>query len=75
MEAGISAHVVAASMGHESAKTTLQSYAKPEGVASGRTKRVTVGLLGKSSRAGIRQNIVPVSFRRKKKAALRRRFP
>lgn len=75
MEAGMSAHVVAASMGHEYAKTTLQSYAKPDGVAFGRTKKVTAGLLGESLRAGIRRNIVPVSFRRKKNAALRRRNP
>ena len=75
MEAGMSANVVAASMGHESAKTTLQRYAKPDGVAAGRSKKVTAGLMGHSPKAGIRRNNVPVSFRRKKKAALRRRFP
>ena len=75
MEAGMSSNVVAASMGHESAKTTLQSYAKPDGVAAGRTRKVTAGLMGNSPKAGIRRNIVPVSFRQKKNAALRRRFP
>jgi hypothetical protein len=62
-------------MGHESAKTTLRSYAKPDGVAAGRPKKVTAGLMGNSPKAGIRRNIVPVSFRQKENAALRRRFP
>jgi len=57
------------------AKTTLQSYAKPDGVALGRTKKVTARLLGGSLRAGIRRNIVPVPFPQKKNAALRRRIP
>jgi hypothetical protein len=33
VENGVSAHVVAASLGHESSTTTLQSYVKPEAVA------------------------------------------
>jgi len=75
MEAGMSSNVVAASMGHESAKTTLRSYAKPDGVAAGRIQKVTVGLMGNSPMAGIRRNNVPESFRTKKNAALRRRIP
>jgi len=67
MEAGMSANVVAASMGHESAKTTLRSYAKPDGVAAGRTKKVTAGLMGNSPKSGSRRNIVPVSFRKRKR--------
>jgi hypothetical protein len=30
VENGVSAHVVAASLGHESSATTIQSYVKPE---------------------------------------------
>ena len=71
----MSANVVAASLVHQSAKTTLQSYAKPDGVAAGRTKKVTAGLMGNSPMAGIRRNNVPESFRTKKNAALRRRIP
>jgi integrase len=74
VEAGMSANVVAASMGHESS-TTLQSYAKPDGVAEGRTRKVTAGLMGNSPKSGNRRNIVPVSFRKRKNATLRRRFP
>jgi integrase len=65
MEAGMSANVVAASMGHESAKTTLRSYAKPDGVAAGRTKKVTAGLMGNSAKSGRRRNIVPTIEKRR----------
>ena len=75
MEAGMSANVVAASMGHESTKTTLRSYAKPDGVAAGRTRTLTAGLMGNSPKSGSRRNIVPQPFRTKKNAALRRRIP
>lgn len=73
MEAGMSSQVVAASMGHESSKTTLQSYATPEGVISGRTKKVTAGLLGKACVVKSRRNIVPVSFRNENSSGRRRR--
>src|SRR6185503_10105069 len=39
VDAGVTGHVVAASLGHESVTTTVQSYAKPEAVASARQQR------------------------------------
>lgn len=39
VEHGVSGHVVAASLGHESSRTTVQSYIRPEtvaGLSSGR---------------------------------------
>jgi integrase len=39
VENGVSAHVVAASLGHESSTTTIQSYAKPEAVAGPQQRR------------------------------------
>jgi integrase len=39
MEAGVTGHVVAASLGHESVSTTVQSYAKPEAVAGAQQRR------------------------------------
>jgi len=73
MDAGMSAHMVAASLGHESARTTLMSYAKPEGVEAGRQKRVTAGVIGGGRGSRIRRNIVPVSFRSDVRGARRRR--
>ena len=73
MDAGMSAHMVAASLGHESARTTLMSYAKPEGVEAGRQKRVTAGVIGGGRGSRIRRNIVPVSFRSDIRGARRRR--
>jgi len=69
MEAGMSAHVVSASMGHEPAKSTLRSYAKPDGMAAGRTKKVTAGLVGNSAKSGSRRNIVPEKEKRRLAAA------
>jgi integrase len=40
VENGVSAHVVAASLGHESSTTTMQSYVKPEAAAGARQRRV-----------------------------------
>jgi integrase len=46
VETGLSAHAVAAALGHESVTTTLQSYAK-EGAGSGvRQQRVLTVLKG-----------------------------
>ena len=46
VENGVSAHVVAASLGHESSKTTMQSYVKPEAVAGAQQRRVMTVLKG-----------------------------
>jgi integrase len=46
MDAGITGQVVAASLGHESVSTTVQSYAKPEAVASARQRRALAVLQG-----------------------------
>ncbi len=40
METGMSAQIVAASLGHASSTTTLQSYASPEAVAGAQQRRV-----------------------------------
>jgi integrase len=42
--AGISSHLVAAAMGHESARTTFQSYALPEAVSGAEQRRLLVAL-------------------------------
>jgi integrase len=44
MDAGVTGHVVAASLGHESVTTTKTSYARPEAVAGAR-QRKAVGAL------------------------------
>jgi hypothetical protein len=41
---GVSAHVVAASLGHESSATTIQSYVKPEAVAGALPKKTLPGV-------------------------------
>ena len=46
VENGVSAHVVAASLGHESSATTIQSYVKPEAVAGAQQRRVMTVLEG-----------------------------
>jgi len=46
MEAGITGHVVAASLGHENVSTTVQSYAKPEAVAGAQQRRALRVLAG-----------------------------
>ncbi|HXJ22080.1 MAG TPA: site-specific integrase [Polyangia bacterium] len=46
MDAGVTGHVVAASLGHESVTTTKQSYAKPEAVAGGQQRRTLAVLAG-----------------------------
>jgi len=43
---GVSAHVVAASLGQESSTTTIQSYVKPEAVAGAQQRRVLSVLEG-----------------------------
>ena len=46
VEHGMSAHVVAASLGHESSRTTVQSYIRPEAVAGAQQRRVLSVLKG-----------------------------
>ena len=46
MAAGVTGHVVAASLGHESVATTVQSYAKPEAVAGAQQRRALKVLAG-----------------------------
>lgn len=46
VEHGASAHVVAASLGHESSTTTIQSYVKPEAVAEAQQRRVMTVVAG-----------------------------
>jgi integrase len=46
IENGVSAHVVAASLGHESSTTTVQSYVKPEAMAGAQQRRVLNVLKG-----------------------------
>jgi integrase len=46
VEHGVSAHVVAASLGHESITTTMQCYAKPEAAAAAKQRRVLTVLEG-----------------------------
>jgi integrase len=46
VEHGVSAQVVAASLGHESSRTTVQSYIKPEAVAGAQQRRVLSVLQG-----------------------------
>ena len=46
VEHGVSAHVVAASLGHESSTTTMQSYVKPEAAAGAKQRRVLTVLEG-----------------------------
>jgi integrase len=46
MEAGVTGHVVAASLGHERVSTTVQSYAKPEAVAGAQQRRALRVLAG-----------------------------
>ena len=46
MDAGVTGHVVAASLGHESVSTTVQSYAKAEAVAGAQQRRTLTVLAG-----------------------------
>jgi integrase len=46
VQAGVTSHIVAASLGHESITTTLQSYAKPEAATSAQQRRVLSVLQG-----------------------------
>ena len=46
IENGVSAHVVAASLGHQSSTTTVQSYVKPEAMAGAQQRRVLTVLDG-----------------------------
>ncbi len=46
VETGLSAHAVAAALGHESVTTTLQSYAKAGAGASVRQQKVLTVLAG-----------------------------
>jgi integrase len=46
VENGVSAHVVAASLGHESSATTMQSYVRPGAAAGARQRRVMTVLKG-----------------------------
>lgn len=73
MVEGQSSEAVARAMGHESARTTLESYATKEAVEAGRQRRVVERMLSVAPRAQIRRNIVPQSFRSDIGAASRRR--
>lgn len=44
VESGVTPHAVAASLGHESIKTTYRSYARPEAVVKARQRRVVTAL-------------------------------
>ena len=46
MDAGITGHVVAASLGHERVSTTIQSYAKSEAVSGAQQRRTLTVLAG-----------------------------
>jgi integrase len=46
MDAGVTGHVVAASLGHESVSTTVQSYAQPQAVEGARQRRALRVLAG-----------------------------
>jgi integrase len=46
VQAGVTGHVVAAALGHESFATTVQSYARPEAVASAKQQQVLKVLTG-----------------------------
>jgi integrase len=46
MDAGVTGHVVAASLGHEHVSTTVQSYAKAEAVAGAQQRRTLRVLSG-----------------------------
>jgi integrase len=46
VEHGVSAHVVAASLGHESSATTMQSYVRPEAAAGAEQRRTLRVLAG-----------------------------
>jgi integrase len=46
MDAGVTGHVVAASLGHERVSTTIESYAKPEAVAGAQQRRTLRVLAG-----------------------------
>jgi integrase len=46
VETGLSAHAVAAALGHESVTTTLQSYAKAGAGAGARQEKVLTVLAG-----------------------------
>ena len=50
MDAGITGHVVAASLGHERVSTTIQSYAKSEAVAGAQQRRTLTVLAGGAAR-------------------------
>lgn len=52
MEAGITGAVVAASLGHESVTTTVQSYAKADAVAAARQERALTVLEGGKAASG-----------------------
>ncbi len=73
MVEGQSSEAVARAMGHESARTTLESYATKEAVEAGRQRRVVERMLSGAPRAQSRRNIVPQSFRSDISAASRRR--
>jgi integrase len=49
MDAGVTGHVVAASLGHERISTTIQSYAKSEAVAGAQQRRALTVLAGGAS--------------------------
>jgi integrase len=46
MEAGVTGHVVAASLGHENVSTTMQSYATSDAVTGAQQRRLLTVLSG-----------------------------
>jgi hypothetical protein len=46
VDSGITSHAVASALGHESCKTTAESYAKREAVAGAQQKRALAVLTG-----------------------------
>lgn len=63
VDSGITSHAVAAALGHESFKTTAESYAQRDAVASAQQKRV-LGVLqgGRLLNHSLIGAIVPQSF-------------
>ncbi len=51
VEHGVSAQVVAASVGHESSATTIQSYVKPEAISGAQQRRVMTVLEGERTKS------------------------
>jgi hypothetical protein len=51
VDSGITAHAVASALGHESFRSTAESYAKPEAISGAQQKGVLVVLTGGAEKA------------------------